>query len=135
MLENQFQTFAASTPIGHHVTLDLYECQCPVSRLAVESEGRDFLNYLATKFHPLGLLTHQFEPHGYSGLVLLAESHISIHTWPEKGFVSMDLYTCDGKIPEEAILDILSFFIPQSIERNDISRGVSAHKKEMVLEI
>jgi len=37
---------------------------------------------------------HRFEPQGVSGTVILAESHISIHTWPEKGYAAMDFYTC-----------------------------------------
>jgi len=38
---------------------------------------------------------HQFEPQGVTGTVLLAESHIAIHTWPEAGFVSVDVYVCN----------------------------------------
>ena len=37
---------------------------------------------------------HRFEPQGVSGTVILAESHLSIHTWPEKGYAAMDFYTC-----------------------------------------
>ena len=37
---------------------------------------------------------HRFEPQGVSGVVVLAESHISIHTWPETGYAAMDFYTC-----------------------------------------
>ena len=37
---------------------------------------------------------HRFEPQGVSGTVILAESHISIHTWPERGYAAMDFYTC-----------------------------------------
>ena len=37
---------------------------------------------------------HRFQPQGVSGTVILAESHLSIHTWPEKGYAAMDFYTC-----------------------------------------
>ena len=37
----------------------------------------------------------QFEPHGVTGTVLLAESHLAIHTWPEAGFVTLDVYVCN----------------------------------------
>ena len=37
---------------------------------------------------------HRFQPQGVSGVVVLAESHISIHTWPELGYAAMDFYTC-----------------------------------------
>ena len=38
---------------------------------------------------------HRFEPHGISGVVVIAESHIAIHTWPEAGFVTVDVYVCN----------------------------------------
>ena len=38
---------------------------------------------------------HQFEPQGVTGTVLLAESHLAIHTWPEHGFVTIDVYVCN----------------------------------------
>ena len=40
---------------------------------------------------------HQFEPQGLTGIVLLAESHISIHTWPERGEAAIDVFTCGGR--------------------------------------
>ena len=42
---------------------------------------------------------HQFEPHGVTCLVLLAESHLSIHTWPEKGSAAVDIFTCGDARP------------------------------------
>ena len=49
---------------------------------------------------------HGFSPHGLTALVLLAESHISIHTWPEAGYAAVDIYTCGGCRPELAV-DVL----------------------------
>lgn len=42
----------------------------------------------------VGELFHRFNPQGVSGVVVIAESHIAIHTWPERGYASIDLYTC-----------------------------------------
>ena len=51
----------------------------------------------------LDVRTHLFEPQGVIGFVLLAESHISIHTWPELGYAAIDVYTCgDTTDPREA---------------------------------
>lgn len=54
---------------------------------------------------------HQFEPHGVTGVVLLAESHLAIHTWPEIGFVSVDVYVCnrsaDNSTRAHALYDAL----------------------------
>jgi len=47
---------------------------------------------------------HQFDPDGITGVVVVSESHISIHTWPGEGFASVDVYTCGNKcFPERAV--------------------------------
>ena len=49
----------------------------------------------------LHLAVHKFEPQGVTGFAMLAESHISIHTWPEKGMAVCDIFTCgDGQLPD-----------------------------------
>ncbi len=40
---------------------------------------------------------HQFEPYGFSGFVMISESHVSVHTWAEEGFMAVDILTCDGR--------------------------------------
>lgn len=52
----------------------------------------------------LGARFHQFEPEGVTGIVLLAESHASLHTWPEAGLVTLDVFTC-GALDAHAIVD------------------------------
>ena len=49
----------------------------------------------ATGLTVVGDAFHQFEPQGVTGTVLLAESHLAIHTWPEHGFVTVDVYVCN----------------------------------------
>ncbi len=49
---------------------------------------------------------HQFEPIGVSGVVLIAESHISVHTWPENGFAAADIFTC-GEMKPHVAIDIM----------------------------
>ena len=44
----------------------------------------------------IGVQMHQFSPHGVTGVVLLATSHMSIHTWPEHSYAALDIFTCDG---------------------------------------
>ena len=45
---------------------------------------------------------HRFSPHGVSGVVIIEESHLAIHTWPESGYAAVDFYTCGPCEPEEA---------------------------------
>lgn len=50
---------------------------------------------------------HQFSPHGVSGIVVIAESHFSIHTWPEYGYCAIDVFTCGDDIESEPAVDYL----------------------------
>jgi len=50
---------------------------------------------------------HTFNPHGISGVVLIAESHLTIHTWPEYGYAAVDLFTCGEEINPEIAFDFL----------------------------
>jgi S-adenosylmethionine decarboxylase proenzyme len=72
---------------------------------------------------------HQFEPVGVTGVVLLAESHLAIHTWPERGFVSIDLYVChfsqDNQSKGEQLLaKLISYFHSTQPQIQRISRGM-----------
>ena len=79
---------------------------CPFEPLDDESNIK-LLLYNATKEAKstlLNLAAHKFEPQGVTGVAMLAESHISIHTWPEKGMAVCDVFTCgDSAEPENAV--------------------------------
>jgi len=72
----------------------------------------------------LGVQQHQFVPQGASALVLLAESHLSIHTWPEHGYASLDIYTCGVSLrPERAVWLLAEKLGAQRVVTIDIVRG------------
>jgi len=103
----QLLNAAASTTttdmVGKHCILELYECDS--SKLNDEAFLRDTITDAAKRAGAtlLNLITHRFEPQGVTGLALLAESHISIHTWPEAGYAAVDVFTCgDHTMPERA---------------------------------
>lgn len=68
---------------------------------------------------------HHFSPYsGVSGVVVLAESHISIHTWPEKNYAAIDIFMCGDCDPHDAIPSIKRAFKPGSVEVQHFKRGV-----------
>lgn len=67
---------------------------------------------------------HPFEPQGVSGVVVLAESHISIHTWPERGYAAIDIFMCGDANPYLAIPVLKEFFKPDNIQISESKRGV-----------
>lgn len=69
---------------------------------------------------------YQFQPQGASGVVLLAESHLSFHTWPEHGLVTLDIYTCgDPKGAEMAFDYIVDQLRPDTMDCKRLRRGTS----------
>jgi S-adenosylmethionine decarboxylase len=72
----------------------------------------------------LGMEFEAFEPFGVTVLILLSESHLSIHTYPEKGFAAIDGYTCGETVdPEVAINYLFSILEPEKIYSSKIVRG------------
>ena len=68
---------------------------------------------------------HEFSPQGVSGVIVLAESHISVHTWPEEGYAAVDVFTCgDRAMPHLAAAYLVQAFSPGSYKVREIPRGV-----------
>ncbi|OGI15341.1 S-adenosylmethionine decarboxylase proenzyme [Candidatus Micrarchaeota archaeon RBG_16_49_10] len=108
---------------GYNILLDLYDC--PVENLEKVSSLKKILGESATKagFTVVGRKFHQFKPKGATGIVLLASSHISAHTWPELRFVAIDVYSCKGKdSAKKAVKHLIDFFRPKSYEIREIER-------------
>ena len=73
---------------------------------------------------PLKVAIHKFSPQGITGVVLLAESHIAIHTWPEFNYIAIDIYTCGDKAnPQKALEYLKKEFQPKKVEIKKIKRG------------
>lgn len=68
---------------------------------------------------------HRFTPHGVSGVVVVEESHLSIHTWPEVGYAAVDFYTCGDCKPERAIPVIQSALKAQTVHTMTVLRGLA----------
>jgi spermidine synthase len=73
----------------------------------------------------IDVFVHQFSPHGVSGVAVIAESHLAIHTWPELGYVAADLFTCGSHVDMEAIIDVLrDAFSAEQVDVRFLQRGV-----------
>ncbi len=67
---------------------------------------------------------HHFSPHGVSGAVIIAESHLAVHTWPEYGYAAVDLFTCgDGILAAAAFDHLRAMFVAGQISTMEIRRG------------
>jgi S-adenosylmethionine decarboxylase len=79
----------------------------------------------------LSVQSKQFEPQGATVLVLLSESHLSIHTYPEKGFAALDCYTCGETVDPEVAMD---FLIKEMKPKNVYSRKLIRGMGEIAVE-
>ncbi len=93
---------------GKHYLVDFKQCD-PETIERVEVTRAIFLEAAReSKATVIGELFYQFEPVGVSGVLLIAESHVSVHTWPEDRFVSVDIFTCGEEMDAEVIIDVLT---------------------------
>ncbi|SHF97328.1 S-adenosylmethionine decarboxylase [Desulfacinum infernum DSM 9756] len=111
--------------LGKHLIVELYECDFDlinevgsVEKILVEAVAISKATIVQPVFH-------QFSPHGVSGVVVIAESHFTIHTWPEYGYCALDIFTCGDLIDSDASLQYLKeAFKAGSMSVMEIKRGV-----------
>jgi spermidine synthase len=133
---------------GLHLTADLHDCRCDPSlftdagrlaQLCNAITARTGLTAVADRWHTFP--SHQGQPGGVTGMILLAESHVAIHTWPERGAVTLDVYVCNfisdnsGKA-RDLIGMLQQAFEPGRADRQQLHRGAAAApaEKDYVLE-
>ena len=74
----------------------------------------------------LEVVVHKFSPKGVTGIVVLAESHLAIHTWPELNYVAVDIFTCGDKSnPHRALEYLRKAFKPKRVEITELKRGIT----------
>ena len=84
--------------LGHHLTAEFYDCASDILADAGRME-KIFVHAAAVSgAHVLGSHFHAFEPQGVSGFVIIAESHFSVHAWPEHDYAAVDIFTCGETI-------------------------------------
>lgn len=79
---------------------------------------------------PLEVAIHKFSPQGITGVILLAESHIALHSWPEINYLAIDVFTCGDKAnPYRALEYLKNKFKPQKVQIQERKRGYYHEKK------
>jgi S-adenosylmethionine decarboxylase proenzyme len=88
---------------GTHLLIDFYGCD---SVLLNDPTRLEWILVRAAQLAGAGVLQglfHRFEPGGVTGVLLLSESHLAIHTWPDQAFAAADLFTCGAADPHRAV--------------------------------
>ena len=107
----------AMRSLGHQIIAEFYDCNTTclndvdaIRRIMVEAAEKAGATIVTQTFH-------HFSPHGVSGAVIIAESHLSIHTWPEYGYAAVDLFTCGDTVSSETAFNHLR----DSLESGQVS--------------
>jgi S-adenosylmethionine decarboxylase proenzyme len=111
--------------LGRHLLIELQDCNKEV--LNDLSFLRDAMITAAIDCGAtvLGESFHHFSPQGVSGVVIIAESHLSIHTWPEYGYAAVDVFTCGTSVePKKAAEVLIEKLGAKSHSLMEISRGL-----------
>lgn len=112
---------------GTHLIIDFWEAGNIDNLKLMEAALREAVEVSgATLLH---MHLHHFSPSGgISGVAVLAESHISVHTWPERDFAAFDIFMCGNAAPERAIPVLESAFNPGKLIVNEQLRGMTSDR-------
>jgi S-adenosylmethionine decarboxylase len=81
----------------------------------------------------VGSVFHQFNPHGISGAIIIAESHIAVHTWPEYAYAALDIFTCGSTIDPRTVADAAKDALQaSSMHITRLQRGVTVGEQERI---
>lgn len=113
-----------TTPLARHTLLELHGCDPallnapgPLKELLVDAVRRGHGTIVTEVFHT-------FSPHGVSGVIVIAESHVAIHTWPEHGYAAVDIFSCGSKLDHAVIRDCIQANLKAAnVESRELSRG------------
>ncbi len=116
--------------LGRHVIAELFGCDAAaiddvpgVHEAMLQSASAIGATVVASAFH-------RYAPEGVSGTLLIAESHLSIHTWPEHGYVAVDIFTCGGLDPRPGLNLLAHAFGATDSRMQEIVRGLPEHVAE-----
>jgi len=111
--------------LGRHLLIEYYECDEVL--LADKERVRGILLEAARRARATIVtdVFHGFSPHGVSGVVVIAESHLAIHTWPEYGYAAVDVFTCNERLDRGVIQEFLrEEFRAQNVSSMEVQRGI-----------
>lgn len=109
------------TYAGTHLIIDLHNAHHLDDQPLIEQTLRDATT--ATGATLLHLHSHRFSPQGVTAMAILAESHISCHTWPEIGFAAFDIFMCGDTNPHAAIPILKAAFKTEDVQVRELHRG------------
>jgi len=111
--------------LGNHLIVEMYDCN---EEFINNAQGIEEALVKAVEISGAKIVqsvVHQFNPHGISGVVVIEESHFSVHTWPEYGYCALDIFTCGDEIDYHSALQYLKEeFQARNLSVTEMKRGM-----------
>lgn len=117
--------------LGTHLLVELRECNPEILKDLKRVKNVMVSAAKEAKATIVDISFHEFNPFGISGMVVIAESHLSIHTWPEYAYAAVDIFTCGDIIkPEVAAAFLIKEFESKSPSVVEMKRGILSFSNE-----
>ena len=111
--------------LGRHVLAEIYGCGFELLNSVQKVEEIMVNAALEAGAEVREVVFHKFSPQGVSGVVVISESHLAIHTWPELGYAAVDVFTCGDKVnPWDACNFLAIGFGAESVDAKETQRGI-----------
>ncbi|MBI4177540.1 MAG: adenosylmethionine decarboxylase [Candidatus Aenigmarchaeota archaeon] len=113
--------------VGSHLIAEFIDCGFGVLNDEKRIKEAMLNASAAAGFTVLDVSVKKFDPQGVTAILLLSESHFSIHTWPELGYAAVDMFTCSKTCdPNEAFKVLVNYLKPKRYSTKEILRGPNA---------
>lgn len=110
--------------LGRHVLAEVYGCSFKVLNDVRKVEEIMVNAALEAGAEIREVIFHKFSPQGVSGVVVISESHLAIHTWPELGYAAVDVFTCGDRVdPWDAVNYLKELFGASDMDAKEVERG------------
>ncbi|MEN6350478.1 MAG: adenosylmethionine decarboxylase [Syntrophomonas sp.] len=120
--------------LGRHVLAEVYGCRFEVLNDIKKVEDIMINAALEAGAEIREFVFHKFSPQGVSGVVVISESHLAIHTWPELGYAAVDVFTCGDKVnPWDACNYLAEMFGADYVNASEIKRGLMERPEERLV--
>lgn len=111
--------------LGKHILAEVFGCDPSILNNSKAIEDIMVKAALAAGAEVREVAFHKFSPQGVSGVVVISESHLAIHTWPEYGYAALDVFTCGERVdPWDACNFILKEFQAKTMTATEVRRGI-----------
>ena len=119
--------------LGRHILAEFFECDSNILNNPTVVEKYMIEAALECGATVVNKCFHLFMPHGVSGVVIISESHLAIHTWPEYGYAAVDLFTCGEQCDPKISYEFLKKkFNSKDAKYSQLSRGLIDLEKHNV---